>query len=283
MAKPLPKSDPIFKSAKKRIAKVLQPIADGEPLTEEQIHEVRVCTKKLRALLQLYRPVCSKSVLRAVDHSIRNLARSFSSARDAYIQFCMLERMTQAFNEDNQNNMQPLLDHYRLHVDQEEMIPTALEVRDGFDDLLQIWREKIKLKSTPDFADGLDYTYKHARKLAYDAESSDDDELYHECRKWVKYYLYQLQMLVKDKRPKDKDFVRSLDTLGACLGDFHDRCVLERSLNRLLDDEGQRNLELESAGLLMVTWLMEQKRQDKETCQQLFEKLFSRTHNPVKL
>ncbi|MVF12095.1 CHAD domain-containing protein [Ketobacter sp. MCCC 1A13808] len=283
MDKPLPKSDPIFKSAKKRVAKVLKPIADDVPLTEEQIHEVRVCTKKLRALLQLYRPVCSKSALRSVDHSIRNLARAFSSARDAYVQYAMLERMTRAFNEDNQNNLQPLLDHYRIHVDQEDVIPAAVDVREGFDELLHIWRQKIKLKATPNFVDGLNYAYKHARKLAYDAESSDDDELYHECRKWVKYYLYQLQMLVKDKRPKDKTYIRSLEKLGICLGDFHDRCVLERSLNRLLEDDAQHNLDLESAGLLMVTWLMEQKRQDKETCQHLFEKLFSRTHNPVKL
>lgn len=282
MDKPLPKSDPVFKCAKKRVSKMLDELDGSEVLTDDQVHDVRVCTKKLRALLQLYRPACRKAGLKTVDHAIRDLARTLSSARDAHVQHAMLERMVQAFGQEYQGNLHLLLEHYGVDDASDVSMPQTREVREGFEHLLVTWRGQLHLKGKPDIGQGLEFAYKHARKLAYEAESSDDDELYHECRKWVKYFHYQLQLVVKDMRPRDKSYLKGLQKLGECLGEFHDRCVLERSLNQLLSKEAQENAELESAGLLMLSWLVEQKRCDKEVCQKLFEKLFTRTHNPVK-
>ena len=89
-------------------------------------------------------------------------------------------------------------------------------------------------------------------------------------------------MLVDKPRPRDKALIKQLKALGELLGEFHDRCVLEQSLNRILD-KPLEDEALEQAVLLMLTWLIEQKRLDKKRCQVWFEGVFLRPHNSVKL
>lgn len=231
------KLDLIFKFVKKCVVKVFKLIVDDVLLMEEQIYEVCVCIKKLWVLLQFYCFVCSKFVLCLVDYLICNLVCVFLLAWDVYVQYVMLEWMMWVFNEDNQNNLQLLLDYYCIYVVQEDVILVVVDVWEGFDELLYIWCQKIKFKVMLNFVDGFNYVYKYVCKLVYDVELLDDDELYYECCKWVKYYLYQLQMLVKDKCLKDKIYICLLEKLGICLGDFYDCCVLEWLLNWLLEDD----------------------------------------------
>jgi CHAD domain-containing protein len=287
MEKPRSKSDPVYKAAKKYVRKLLKTLAaDTAPpsseLSDEQIHELRVCTKKLRALVQLYRPCCSKTAIKLVDQAIKTLADSYADQRDAHVQYETLNRVLIEFKQQHDNDMQVLLDHYQQMQQNQPVQRVPMDAQSGLEPILQIWKDTLKPACAPDFAAGVDYAYRKSRKLAYDAESSDSDEVYHQCRKWVKYYFYQLQMLVKEKRGKDKTYLKKLSRLGDLLGEFHDRCVLEQTLNSLLQSTADDS-SLESAILLMLSWLAQQKRQDKIQCQEWFESIFVRTHNPIKL
>ena len=284
-------SDPVFKLAQQRVSKLLKKIQAEAPdasaavphtLSPVLVHSLRVCTKRLRALLQLYRPVAGKTAIRAVDQSIKALANSYSGQRDAVVQYETLCHLVEQYQQSHGCDMQPLLDHFSACLLEENEVATPMEPNAGFQDILARWQSKLKGKKQPDFESGLEYAYRKARKLAYEAEASDDDEVYHQCRKWAKYYLYQLQMLLDKPRPRDKALIRQLKALGELLGVFHDRCVLEQSLNRILT-KPVRDEALEQATLLMLTWLIEQKRLDKKQCQEWFEGVFSRPHNGVKL
>ena len=57
--------------------------------------------------------------------------------------------------------------------------------------ILQTWKAKLKPVGKPDIKAGVDFAYIKARKLASEAQSLDQDEAFHSCRKWVKYYRYQ--------------------------------------------------------------------------------------------
>ena len=283
-------ADPVFKLAKQRVNKLLKKIrveasasaAESYTLSPAQVHSLRVCTKRLRALLQLYRPVASKTAVKTVDQAIKALARSYSGQRDAVVQYETLCHLVDLYQQSHGSDMQPLLDYFETRLHQEVDAATPMKPEAAFESILQTWQEKLRGKEQPDFNSGLEYAYRKARKLAYEAEASDDDEVYHQCRKWTKYYLYQLQMLVDKPRPRDKALIKQLKALGELLGEFHDRCVLEQSLNRILDNPLEDEA-LEQAVLLMLTWLIEQKRLDKKRCQSWFEGVFSRPHNSVKL
>lgn len=283
-------TDPVFKLAKQRVNKLLKkikaeaPASASEPytLSPALVHSLRVCTKRLRALLQLYRPVSGKTAIKAVDQTIKVLARSYSGQRDAVVQYETLCHLVELYQQSHGSDMQPLLDYFKSRSCEVEAAAKPMEPLAAFETVLERWQQKLKGKKQPDFGSGLEYAYRKARKLAYEAEASDDDEAYHECRKWTKYYLYQLQMLVDKPRPRDKALIKQLKALGELLGEFHDRCVLEQSLNRILD-KPLEDEALEQAVLLMLTWLIEQKRLDKKRCQVWFEGVFLRPHNSVKL
>lgn len=287
------RSDPVYKAAKLRIthllaaieAEAVQPSAEGGvgvSLSPALVHKLRVCTKRLRALLQLYRPVAGKGAIRAVEQPIKELADSWSGQRDAVVLYETLCHLAEHYHQSNEQDLQPLLQWYEARLTGGGAAVVPMDPVAALQGIKLLWKEKLKGRKVPDFESGVEFAYHRARKLAYEAEAEDDDEVYHRCRKWAKYYLYQLQMLVPEPRPRDKALIKQLKRLGERLGEFHDRCVLEASLNQLLAGKPGEDA-LEQAALLMLTWLVEQKRQDKQACQGLFESVFARPHNPVKL
>lgn len=164
--------------------------------------------------------------------------------------------------------------------------------------ILEYWDVTLATGSSPECQQGIDFTYRKARELADSALSTGDDGAHHQCRKWVKYYLFQLQMLLPEKitkkkgtkkqGTKNKKYLKKLTRLGHRLGVLHDRCVLEQTLNDLLssvksETDTQTNPDLERSISLTLNWLAEQKQQDKAYCHTLFNKVFKQSENPVTL
>lgn len=292
-------SDPIYKLAQQRVNKLVTKIeaesqvvtaagsdvlvlAQPDSLSPQRVHSLRVCAKRLQALLQLYRPVVGKAAIRPVEQAIKALAASYSCQREAVVQFETLMHLVEQYRQSEDTDIQPLVAYLEKHLQALAATSAPMDPLLTLSEIMRMWQEKLACRKAPPFGEGLDFAYRRARKLAYQAESSDDDDIYHRCRKWAKYYLYQLQMLVPDPRPKDKPQIKQLKRLGESLGAFHDRCVLEYSINQLLQQK-PLDEKLEQAALLMLSWLMEQKRKDKARCQELCESVFARPHNPVKL
>lgn len=285
MSKYSAKQDAILRAGQKILARSFdlaeQNSATNQQFTPEQIHQLRVNTKKLRALVQLYRPYCGKNAIKSVEQKIKRVADAFSGARDAHVMYATLCALVEVYSAEELHNVQPLLQYYAGKHQNIHSAPPALDLHKALHTIAETWQKKIRPKRQPDFEQGLEHSYQKARKLAFDAESLDEDELYHQCRKWVKYYLYQVQLSPYKKTPIVKPYVTEIKALAELLGQFHDRCELERALNKLLNKKTSHIQELESAATLMLSWLVEQKRADKERCQHYFQQLFSQTHNPV--
>ena len=282
MNKDSKRQDPVYKTAKKLVDRNLAVMDGPAALTPEQVHEVRVCTKKLRALIQMYRPHCGKNAIKAVEKKTKRIADQYSGARDAQVMHQTLVQLAEMYCAEQGEDVAPLLAHYAdANAKIQQVSPhSEFDLQQAFSKLMDSWQKQIRPKANTDFALGLEFSYQQARKLAFEAETLDQDECYHHCRKWVKYYLYQINLFVNKNDPID-ELVDSLKALAELLGLFHDRCVLEASLNGLLQSQPSPNLALESACLLMLSWLVEQKRLDKANCQNFFEQLFSHSNSPV--
>lgn len=274
--------DPIYQAAQKVVARAQKLLVKGQPLTADSIHELRVCTKKLRALLQLYRPFCSKTAIKAVEQKLKRLADAFAGTRDAQVQYETLCQLANLYCGDNQGDVLPVLEFFSVRKEKLKAAPD-IDVEEALDAVMKTWHKKLHPKGPPGFDEGLKFSYQKASKLAFDAECCDEDGSYHECRKWVKFYLYQAQLCQYKKHEAVKLYLQSVKQLAELLGLFHDRCELENALNVLLEKKAHNSLQLESAALLMLSWLMEQKRADKENFHSYFEQLFSYSDNPIKL
>lgn len=270
------KSDPIFKSARKQVRKALKPVLPGDTPGDEDIHAIRVCSKKLRALLQLYRPGNAKADIKQVEQLLKQLASSYAGLRDAHVQEKTLNRLVSQLPDEDQAEMQPLFDHFTAANQQAGEQVQPIDPHSGFAEILDQWQKLLKLKHRSAPAKGLDFTYRKARKLALEAHDSGEDDTYHQCRKWTKYYLYQTQLLCDRKATKST--IGLLKQLGELLGLFQDHCVLEESL---LHGPAQQP-ELTAASQLALQAIEQQKARDKELARQLFEQLYQHPDVPLK-
>lgn len=277
-------SEPVFLLAVKRINKLLKEIEAAGTAADELVHDLRVCTKSLRALLRLYRPYCAKDCMKSVDIPIKKLADSYADQRDAHVQYELLLDVVNEPGLEGEIDTQALLRCYtnsRKPVIKQQV---TMAVREDFLQILESWQENLASVAVTDIVPGVDLSYQKARDHAQAAVLSDKDETYHACRRWVKYYYYQLRLLLPKSRRKQNEFIKEIAVLGDVLGKLHDRGVLQRNLSALLPDvkqdvSGDTNMAEIILGVL--TRLEEQKRQDKIQCHQIFESLFAFDKNPV--
>jgi len=275
MKKTAAKPDPIFKAARKQVRKALKALPPGAPPSAEDIHAIRVCSKKLRALLQLYRPGCAKADIKQVEQRLKQLAASYAGLRDAHVQEKTLARLITRLPPQQQAEMQPLFAYFAAATSATANQVTPEDPHQGFAEILADWQTRLQLKHRKDPIKGLDYTYRRARSLALEAHEGGEDETYHQCRKWSKYYLYQAQLLCDRKAAKTS--IELLKQLGEQLGLFQDHCVLEDSLQ----SEAAQVPELGNSVAQVLVVLEEQKQADKEQARQLFEQLYQQPHVPL--
>ncbi|MEH6490882.1 CHAD domain-containing protein [Halopseudomonas sp.] len=269
------KTDAIFQAARKQVRKALKALPAGATPSDEDIHAIRVCSKKLRALLQLYRPGCAKADIKQVEQGLKQLAASYAGLRDAHVQEKTLGRLITCLPPQQQAEAQPLFAYLAAETSASSSQVSPQDPHQGFAEILADWQAKLKLNHRKDPAKGLDYTYRRARALALEAHGGGEDETYHQCRKWSKYYLYQAQLLCNRKAAKAS--IELLKQLGERLGLFQDHCVLEDSLQA----SAAQRPELSSAVTHVLAALAEQKHADKEHARQLFEQLYQQPHVPL--
>ena len=293
MSKPPIEPDPIFDLAKKRVRKLARLLSANlgpeDQHSGEQVHALRLCCKRLRALVQLYRPCCSRRAIRSVEKRIKQVADRFAERRDADVQYRMLCRTIDEFDRNHQDALQELLSSYFKKKQESARAGDARISHKGLEPVLESWKRNLSSQAGFDLEQGLANTWKRSRQLACEAMLSDADPAYHRCRKWVKFHLYQLKMLDLPDRIPDEAYLEKLTRLGESLGDLHDRCVLEQSLIERGDfalDGGAGECGRIGSGelrALVLQWLDEKKRRDKARCLDLFRGVFPAERKAWKL
>lgn len=223
-----PDADPLYQAARHHVRGALLPIVSGAAPDADAIHQLRVCCKRLRALLQLYRPYAGQHRLRQPDQQLKQIAKSLAGNRDLHVQQQLIQRLAR----DLDTPLGPALNSQLLQAsstrpvsaaDSEHLIAAFAEVLAGWphsaSGAMDLWQA------------GLLGTFKRARQLARRASNSDQDALYHRCRKWTKYALYQREQLRDARLPADRR-TRRLAQLGERLGELQDLCNLQAQLRR---------------------------------------------------
>lgn len=178
---------------------------------DEQVHRFRVTLKRLRGLLQLLRPRMSVNRWRRKDRELRDLARKLAGARDAFVAEKTREKIGAPSDVPEEDT---------------DAIPVG-EI------LETVYRRFQKLHGRPLrvprgfhgwnlVPTGMRATYSQARRACKAWREDHDLAAAHECRKYVKYLLFQVEWI----EPLDRDGLGELKTrlqeLGQVLGNLND-------------------------------------------------------------
>jgi CHAD domain-containing protein len=201
---------------------------DDDDRTED-IHQVRVQCKRLRALLRLLKPVTDEGLIARENARLRDAARALSEFRDAYVAGETLKRV---FEDSSPRRMRDAAVLLGVKRDRKPKGNLETALVDFARDVRQVMAELRKLpiaaRGWAALAPGLQRSYQRARKSFQKCRKHGGGyhgDAFHEWRKHVKDMTYQLEFLDNlgpgDVKRQRKDFRR----LGTLLGDDHDYVV----------------------------------------------------------
>jgi CHAD domain-containing protein len=245
----------------------------------EHVHEVRKATKRVRALLRLFRDQLGEPEFTRQNASLRNAARSLTTLRTATVEIEILKGL-----ETWRPELAPAAAalHQRLDAE-EDSIRAALFSGPGPRQRLVATLERARSDVErwtlpPDLVPtehGLRRTYRRGRQAMVRSYAAGSEDQFHRWRKRVKYLRHQLEILAPVLGHAAPAFVQRVADLGEGLGLEHDLADLETMVEAASDtfsDSQQRDAllqaiavrrgELQAEMRPVGEWIYESKPQD---------------------
>lgn len=258
----------------------------ADPADAEALHDFRVALRRLRSLLQAYRPWLGDALPRKLRRKIGRLATRTGPARDAEVQLAWLREAQGSAGEAERPGVQWLMDHLESRRDEEyRVLREALPA-----DFPRLRRRLLKRLEDAAGTAAEPFGTAAAQRLRESAadllahleqvQGAADEAEIHRARIAGKRLRYLLEPLAGEL-PGGKALVKELRALQDCMGEIHDHQVLgagllqaaERAgaarLRRLVACRLQGDLEQpprpaagedETAGFLLVACLLQQAR-----------------------
>ncbi len=220
----------------------------GKAKKSNAIHETRKSMKRLRALLHLVRPAMRKADFRRDEARLKHIARSLAGARDTQ---AMLETVAKLDAYDERVGRGPVA--VKLRAQLEAKHDTTGEDRKGsgvslarrllkearaaFDDIV-LEKDDFKI-----LASTIERDYRKARRAFHRAYELQEDEAFHDWRKYVQRHWRQL-LLVAPSWPKAlRPHIALARDLSEVLGEDHDLFVLANFVRTNLDGVANKDVE----------------------------------------
>jgi CHAD domain-containing protein len=93
----------------------------------ERVHDMRVATRRLRAVLEIFGPALPKAERRAAMREVKVLADALGGRRDADVSIAALEELAGTLAADDRIAAQELIDSLRVtQAEANELLATAL-------------------------------------------------------------------------------------------------------------------------------------------------------------
>lgn len=182
-----------------------------------KVHRFRKHTKALRALLRLHSSPLGP-VFKSEERRVRDAARLLGPARDAWVMAHTLAML-------DGSRFQPP----PFRRADERALERASRRMQAIHDDISSW--PLKASGYYDIAPGFARTYGRCREAWSHSIARPSDHQFHIFRRWAKYHLYQLRMLVLCNRRRLTASERQIDQLGDLLGTAHDLAVLQERLS----------------------------------------------------
>ncbi len=196
----------------------------------EDIHQVRVHGKRLRAMLRLLKPVTDVEAMQRENARLRELGRALSGFRDSFVAVQTFQRVFEDAAPRQMKDAARLLGVKPHQGKSKDDLTLALKaaaksLRRTND---EIRRLPLTARGWAILAPGLEKSYRNARagyKKCSKRGAGHLGDCFHEWRKGVKALGYQLELLANLADKEVQRLRKDCRRLGALLGDDHDYLV----------------------------------------------------------
>ena len=214
------------------------------PSRSEDLHEVRLCIKRMRAMWRLLRPSINERIYQRENARLRDVARGLGKFRDEEVMGATLQSLT------IKTSVKKL--HAALQELECEFTPALGENRDLESALRSVGKAMrrsnhalcnltIKARGWKIFYQGLNLSYRRAFNSCHRAGQLAADEQFHVWRKRVKDFIYQLEIILPVWPYRLRPQHRRLKDLATLLGANHDLVILRQRITEHRTRDGARN------------------------------------------
>jgi CHAD domain-containing protein len=213
----------------------------------ENIHQARLCFKRIRSLLRLGRNVFGEHIYKELNTFYRDQSRMLSQFRD----ITALIEISQSFQKSRRSeSTRSLLTRFRNGLlKQRKELMAGIEIENAkkqvVDSLVQKKQilDKLHLIDHPssDLGKGLQRVYKSGKNLYNATLKETNDHNMHEWRKQVKYMWYQLVILTPLWPGIFNALSKQTQTLSQLLGKHHDLVLFENAIVPMKNETKYRN------------------------------------------
>lgn len=194
------------------------------------IHDARRCLKRLRALLRLIRPALAENTYRRETNRIAGIGKLLADARDHHV---MQQTLTKIETRSDTLPKSVSMKLAKLAANGTGTKTTragAQERRQALDSLVQVQKFFVHLGrrsiTFDHIAEGIERSYRRARRMFREAYETPTDEAFHEWRKTVQHHWRHMQLISRAWPDALDARAGEAKELSRLLGDDHDICVL---------------------------------------------------------
>jgi CHAD domain-containing protein len=215
--------------AREQLDAALEELAAPE-VQPKGVHECRKALKRLRALVRLVAPAFGKDKARRRIKALGEIARLLSGRRDQSVMMETAAKLASEAAPDGALTLEPLKVHFAKVLGNS---PPVLDPECASQVRLLLLREvekfsraSIKKRGFSALVDGLEKSYRHARKALKIAYGEPSDETFHTLRKSVQWHWRQMSLLGRAWPDEFAVRVAAARELSQILGDDHDLAML---------------------------------------------------------
>ncbi len=236
----------------------------------ESNHAIRVNLKRLRASIRLFKPTIDEKIdFKAVDTLFKQAADLLGPYRDHAVLLASIEWL----KKKSRNSM---IVNRLSRIDQalRQQAPLQPVKWRHFKSLILSAQRQIKSLNAPLLNEkrvlgGLRDTVNKCKKYGNEAfGGSNDKTKFHQFRRWVKYFIYQLESVAEQGGVLNKTSYKQLKTLGDLLGWAHDLENLNKHIKKQTVDDTD-----EAAVIRIDKLIIELNKRNVDSCKKYYKSL----------
>lgn len=249
----LPATDAVVKLVYQYLGQQFTEVLFHEPraweaLDPEGVHQMRVATRRIRAILRAFKAMLPKAAVKRVNCEFRWLARLLGDVRDLDVYLMNFDRYTAELPAAVAGSLEP----YRVHLEKrwaasrkELLAGLSSEQFDRLVDHFQRFRDECPSANAPSpsiqeaAAEMVDRRLKKVLKCGRAVTKHSPPEELHAVRIQGKRLRYLLEFFQPFYGKRFKSLIRRTKAIQDVLGDHQDACVASQRLQAYADSLSQ--------------------------------------------